>query len=282
VRIDKTFRLISLAPDGQRALATITDNSWSQEMPEPPEKDDAAQMWSVESWQPITPLMVPKHGTVRNAALSPDGTRVVMGASEIWDAQSGERLPEPLHNPNRDAAEIVFRHDGSAFATIAEVDGTRQNQGYEIRLQVTADGQPISTPMVDSRIGTPYSAFHPRGVIIASAGRAVRLWDTSSGVMLSPAISLSTANDPFRGLNRDRTTIFSADGRRLYMEAGDSLWVMPLGEVSDGIPSDEVLQAWSEILSGRRIDAAGGMVPMAARDFTNAWQALQSNRGQKR
>jgi hypothetical protein len=47
------------------------------------------------------------------------------------------------------------------------------------------------------------------------------------------------------------------------------------------VPKDDVLEAWSGLLSGNRIDNAGGMIPMTTADCQRAWEAIRHSDNQE-
>ena len=223
--------------------------------------------------------MLPASSEVRAASLSPDGSRVVIGTnagfSEIWDAATGQRLVENLRHPDGPIERILFQPDSRSFATVSGINDKYSR--FEIRRWSTANGSPLLTPIVEPRLSLVNSGESPDGhVAVVADSYRLRLWDVETGLKLSAAIPLDSEEDYPRESSRHpyAATVFSADGRRLYVETKDSLWMLPLGQIVDSLPSDEDLQAWAELLSGHRIDDAGAYVPMTSADYQTAWSKL--------
>ena len=276
--IEKTWQPIATTADG-RVLVVREDATSPVKHRKPSLAQAAAQMWSTTTWEPITPLMKPAEGTLQVAALSPNGARVVLGMSdggvELWDATSGERISANLRHPDGPIVDIVFQAGGRAFVTLTEGD----EAAIEMRAWATDDGTQLGSPMVDSMGMRRRVAWHPEGRILAAAGHdAVRLWDASTGLMLSPEFPFPRiAAKIERTSRRDQATTFSAGGEYLYVATTDSLWVLQLKRAIQALPTGSALQAWSQMLSGHRIDEGGGYVRMAKEHYLRAWQVIQAN-----
>jgi serine/threonine protein kinase/WD40 repeat protein len=280
-QIERTLRPIATTADG-RMLATREDTTWPEDQREALLERGAAQMWSLETWEPITPLMIPGEDNLNVAALSPDGTRVVMGliggGVELWDAESGERLSSDLGHPEGPIVDVAFPPAGDTFVTVSDND-----EGYaapiETRLWTTADGTQLSSPMVDSMGVKIRVGWHHEGRILAASGyEAVRLWDAPSGLALTPALPFSRNIDLEVYRAPHQSTVFSSGGEYLYVETTDSLWALALGDVIESQPPDDAMQAWSEMLSGHRIDEAGGYVRMTTQDYRRTWEVIRPQR----
>ena len=273
---------VSVTADG-RLLAIREDTTWPDKEQEPPLERAAAQMWSTKTWEPITPLMIPAEDDLHVAALSPDGKRVVIGTTdgsvELWDAEYGECVSRDLRHPEGPIVDVVFQADGSSFVTVSDNDN-RYDALIEMRMWSTVDAEQLGSPMVDSIGHRTRVGWHPHGQILAVAGfDAVRLWHSASGLMLSPALPFPRGDlNLERDRVRDQETVFSAGGEHLYVETTDSLWSLPLDEVIGSVPADDTLRAWSEMLSGRRIDEAGGYVRMTKPDYQRAWAVIRSSK----
>jgi hypothetical protein len=91
-------------------------------------------------------------------------------------------------------------------------------------------------------------------------------------------LSYSDEDEDSRKPGREphRSVVFSADGRRLYLEGHSSLWMLPIGEFIDGTPVSKQLDAWAGMVSGHRVDAAGGYVPLTREEYDDAWKVLSA------
>lgn len=281
-QIDKSLRPIATTTDG-RLLVTREDSTRPVEHREAPLERAAAQIWSRETWTPITPLMIPAQGELRVATLSPRGDRLAIGMNdgsvELWDAKSGERLFADLGHPDGAIVSILFSTDGKSFITVSGSDGGNAAP-IETRLWAASDGAQLSSPMVGSIDERTRIGWHHGGRILAVAGNeSVRLWDVQSGLMLTPALPFPRGDlDSERNRAEHRSTVFSPGGEHLYVESTGTLWVVKLRDVIESQPPDNALQAWSEMLSGHRIDTAGGYIRMTSEDYRRAWTVIHSSR----
>jgi hypothetical protein len=194
---------------------------------------------------------------------------------EIWDAVKGRRLIGDLRHPQGAIDRILFLNGGRSFLTVA--GNNSPYTPFEIRQWATADGAPLSSPVMEPRLNLAVTGVSPDGQVIAVADSyQLRLGDVDTGLELSAAMPLESREDYPRESSRfpNSESVFSADGRRLYIETKESLWMLPLGQIVDSLPSDERLKAWAELLSGHRIDAAGAYVPLNADDHEKAWLKL--------
>jgi hypothetical protein len=233
-------------------------------------------VWNSQTRTPVSSPMTTREKQLRNVALSPTGHRLAAGRGELWETDTGRLLAEGFALENRDSGPILFTRDGQALAVILDARYPGSGPQYEIRIRNADDGLVRTPPMVDSRFGLPSGDFHPDGMILAVAGSHLRLWDVHTSLMLSGPIALGVPADKSRAAARHHETTFSADGRQLIIEAGHTLHVVPWGEVIDATPSVPILSAWSAILSGHRIDEAGGYVPLSTAEFEQAWHAVRS------
>lgn len=270
-----TVRLMDITEDGRQCLVLQGDEQWDMADRDPAYARGVARMYSTENWQPLGPAMTPESpATASNVTLSTDGRRLVMGAGEVWEVMTGTRTSTAAVT-HRPIDHFLFRDDGRAFIAVTEGGGNYWDATSEIRLNSTEDGASLSPPMVNTRIGEASTALHPHSGVLVAADHHWRLWDVESGSALTPALDLSAVHD---GDEREQTraVYFSATGRRLFFQTHHRLFVVNWDEIVDGIPSDDVLAAWSGVLSGQRIDAAGGLIPMTNADFEKAWATIRN------
>ena len=278
--VDHQFRILDDTADGKRCLVFRQQDPWQNNGKAPIEFAPHVQLFSTETWLPVTARMTPVSGSAWNAKLTADGMRIVMGNGEVWDAASGMQLV-PAVLAHRDVGEIIVRDDGKAFVVVAETNGSKRNQTTEIR-HFSIDGKSILPPIVNDRTGVAHCALHPNDSVLAVAGHGLRFWDTDGGAPLSPAVDLDCSRSTGRIQNDDRMTFFTPDGNRIYIEASGDLLVVNWREIVAGVPTDPVLQAWSGVLSGRRIDDAGGTLTLSPDELQDAWNTIRGDDGESR
>jgi len=227
------------------------------------------QMYGTTSWQPTTPRLIPRRGHSWQATLSPDGTRIVMGDGELWDAIRGDMLIDAII-PNRKVNLVTFQPDGQAFLAIADNHAT---DSAELRW-LSRDGQPLTPPMFSNRTDLSHCAIHPETGLVAAGRRRLRFWDVRSGMMLSGVVELMADRSTGYAVSH-RETFFSPSGDRLYIYIANQLRVIRLGEIIESIPEVAVLQAWAGVLSGQRIDDAGGTVPLSSEEFQQTCNVIR-------
>jgi WD40 repeat protein len=111
-----------------------------------------------------------------------------------------------------------------------------------------------------------YGAFSPDGrfVLTASQDATVRIWDVASGLPVS---------QPLKHRAEVSHAAFSPDGRRIVTASRDHtarVWNL----AADDRPLDDLLLL-AHLLSGRQVDASGGIVAFPAAQVRDAWQALR-------
>ncbi len=271
VEFEHTFSILDFTPDGSRCLAIRENNTWHGKASRPP-FDPYVQLLSTETWEPLTPRMTPSKGFAWNAKLSPDASRIVLGNGEVWNAATGlQQVPAVVSH--RDVHEIIFHESGQSFVAVTDHDDY-QARTTEIRL-FSIDGTALSPPMINTRTGEPHCAIHPQTGIVAAAGNRLRFWDARQGNMLSSAIDLRSTGSRGRNQNTERTTLFTPSGQRLYIEDDRDLIVVNWGDLTESVPEDDILKAWSGILTAQRIDDSGGTVPMTAQELQHAWDLIR-------
>ncbi|MDV6031033.1 MAG: protein kinase [Phycisphaera sp. RhM] len=273
--VDHEFRILDITADGKRCLVFRQQDPWQYNGKAPLEFAPHAQLFSTETWKPVTARMTPVSGSAWNAKLTADGMRIVMGNGEVWDAAGGVQLV-PAVLAHRDVGEIILGEDGRTFVVVADSDGSSWDQTTEIR-HFSIDGKSISAPMINNRTGVSHCAMHPADSVLAVAGHGLRFWDADGGTPLSAAIDLHCSRSMGRVQNDDRMTFFTPDGNRLYIEAGGDLFVVDWNEIVAGVPTDQVLQAWAGVLSGHRIDDAGGTIALSPDEFQDAWKTIRGD-----
>ena len=157
------------SPDG-RLLATA---SYSGAM---------ARVWDTATGLAVTPPL--KHdGQVRTISFSPDGQRILTGSADqtarLWDAHTGALAAPPFVHRG-DVTRTRFSPDGSWFLTVSDVTVRVWDAvAIEQKLDFKAHSAAIR-----------YAAFSPDGrrIITASADNSGRVWETASGLPLTPPL----------------------------------------------------------------------------------------------
>lgn len=271
------FRLLDVSADGRRSLVFRQDDRTNSAIADPAFKPAFAEVYSTDGWTSISPRMAPAAGSAANAVLSPDGTKLILGSGEVRDFMTGARIATAA-DADRGIQELVVQDDSQAFLAVSGGGGRYWNNLSELRL-FDFNGRPLAPPMSDARVGVPRCAIHPDNHLIAAAGDRLRLWDARQGTIISGAIDLPENNGSSAGLDDyDRMTCFSPSGNRLYIEAGNRLFLVHLQHIQEAIPRDDILEAWSAILSGKRIDAAGGEIPLTSSELDSAWHTVSAAR----
>jgi WD40 repeat protein len=265
------------SPDGRRVVSTGDGPSrvWDAQTGRPISlcgspaggKNAVAFIWDPVSGRLLAPPL-PHQGMACDAEFSPDGRRVVTASfdwtARVWDAATGKPVTPPLRHTDM-GLWANFSPDGRRVVT-ASMDGTA-------RVWDAGTGRPITSPLPHYR-GVHASVFSPDGRAVATAAEdgAARLWDAATGQPITPP--LPSAGGDSGAMNALTNVAFSPDGRRLLTAGTDGtthIWTLT---ADPRAPAD--LLRLAQLLTGSRVDASGGVVPLAPATLVRAWQALHA------
>jgi WD40 repeat protein len=146
-----------------------------------PQGGGQAVLWDIDARRP-GPFVVRHDDRVWQAALSPDGARLITVAGKVarvWDAHTGEPLTPPLQHPEA-VSHAQFSSDSRLVCTGCSVRGPDR----KVRVWDAANGQPL-TPFLPSLL-SPATSFSANGrcMLVARPGgiEALRLEETDQSV----------------------------------------------------------------------------------------------------
>ncbi|MBI5774700.1 MAG: protein kinase [Verrucomicrobia bacterium] len=222
---------------------------------------DTVEVMDIATRKPAGPPIRHKDHHVTHAAFSPDARRLLTAGRDNtvrqWDVHTGRAVTPPLeHNAEVDYA--AYSPDGTRIVT-ASADNTA-------RVWDAATGRAI-TPFLEHAGRVKHAAFSPDGhrIVTASWDHTARVWDTATGEPLTP---------PLEHKDRVEHAAFSPDGRRVVTSSEDGtarIWSLP----ADDRPVDDLARL-AQLLSGRKIDAAGSFASVPLNQLLADWQALRA------
>jgi WD40 repeat protein/tetratricopeptide (TPR) repeat protein len=257
----------AFSPDGRRLL-TAGAEAWLR---------DAA------TGRPLLPAVTPG-GKVEHLQFSPSGDRFLIGthdqeqgtsAIRTWDTTTGRPAATVLELPAVCRA-VDFSPDGR-FLFTTRAGG--EDLVPEARVWDAATARPIGPPLKHFRHWA--ASFSPDGRLVLTAGSddTMRLYDTATGRAVSPPLPPGGPRSEFspdsRLLRHAGRVWDTATGEPVTPPGDDRrVWQLP----PDERPLED-LERLAQVLSGRRIDEAGGYVPVEAAAFRESWTALVAKYG---
>jgi WD40 repeat protein len=225
--------------------------------------DAHARLWDASTGRLVHALPHPDDAVA--VAFSPDGRTLVVGGldrtARLWDVSTGKPIGQPLRH-NGWIGTLAFTTDGRRLLT-AGWDRTA-------RLWYTDTQQPSAPPLVHQ--GPVFDAtFSLDGHTVATASmdRTARLWDTSTGKPIGPLLRHDGPVD---------CVALSPDGRVLLTGSTDKsarLWSVPQPTEA---PAERVV-LWTEVLTGRELDANGAVHFLGSAAWKQRQQRLHEHAG---
>jgi WD40 repeat protein/tetratricopeptide (TPR) repeat protein/tRNA A-37 threonylcarbamoyl transferase component Bud32 len=239
--------IVRISPDGRRVL-TVPAVS-------------AMQLWDADTgavlWNSIS---------ANRAWFSRDGRRVLAAGNgwvRVLDSETGQPLTTRMQSALEDS-EWISR-DGQRVVTAAK-DGTA-------RIWDANTGEPIS-PLLRHTWPTVHAVLSEDGRRlltssvsedrVASPTAELRLWDAATGQPLSARLECEVES---KWVALDQYSSWNVD--RLLIRDGDSLEVRHVREETRSVAELEKLAV---VLSGRRINDRGSIMPLEQERYASGWR----------
>ncbi|WP_423489112.1 toll/interleukin-1 receptor domain-containing protein [Mycobacteroides sp. PCS013] len=211
---------LAMTPDGRRA-AVLSLNK--------------LQVWDLHTGKPIS--SIDDDTNIRSAtAVSPDGSRVVTGASSssvekrggrlinLYDADTGKQIDTKFDGLDGTITALRFSPDGRQLVAV--------NSKGALREWDATTGQQIGDPWNGDLNVQGALAFSPDGRLLASAGRGtIWIWDTQTHRLAGKP--LNGHNDPPSSLafsSDSRLLVSGATGSKDYKRGEVRIWDVASGQ----------------------------------------------------
>jgi WD40 repeat protein len=226
--------------------------------------DNTVRVYDAATGSPLTPPLRHRN-EITYAAFSPNDRRVVTTSTDqtarVWDAATGAPVSPPLTHASS-VGFADFSPDGLRLVTASEDNSARV---WDIET-----GELLLPPLKhDGTVTQAVFSANGRRVASVSLDQTARVWDGETGQALTPPLQHPW---PLRQVR------FSADGQHLLVTGTPGLvwsWDLPS---SDCVTGD--LVHLSQLLSGNRLDAHRGIMPLRPRELRDIWAMLRRTRGE--
>lgn len=206
--------------------------------------------------------------STQDLIFTPDGEKLVFRSGLVWDVKSATRLHEDLTDQKID--QVVIRSSGDEFLLVMEGGGSMWSAPGRIA-RFSIQGKSLGSQMISPSSGELVVCYHPSEEVVGSSAHGLRLWDLHTSAPL-------TRNFELQGHRRGSLPIFfSPNGSRLY-SIGDRLAVFNYERLTKHVETDQVLDAWAKLLSGKRVDTLGALVELTKQDYEHSWNIIQAAR----
>jgi WD40 repeat protein len=195
-------------------------------------------------------------------AVSPDGKRIVSGSSDktlqLWDADLGIALGEPLRGHINAVQSVAFSPDGKRI-----VSGSSDKT---LQLWDAGLGVALGEPLRGHINAVQSVAFSPDGkrIVSGSSDSTLRLWDADKGVALG---------EPLRGHTDGVMSVaFRPDGKRIVSGSSDN--TLRLWDADRGVAQSEPLRGHTNGVLSVAFDPEGKRIVSGSLDNTlRLWDA---------
>ncbi|KAF7362706.1 WD-REPEATS-REGION domain-containing protein [Mycena venus] len=183
----------------------------------------------MEKWPATITILAGHTHQVYSVAFSPDGKHIVSGAYDrtiqIWDAESGVPLGEPLEGHTDGVTSVSYSPNGKHI-----VSGSYD---HTVRIWDAKTGAALCGPLEGHTDIVLSVAFSPDGklIISGSGDHTARVWDAETG---------ATWGGPFEGHTKAVISVaFSPDGKHVISGSNDC--TLQIWDADSGAPLGQPL-----------------------------------------
>jgi WD40 repeat protein/Flp pilus assembly protein TadD len=218
----------------------------------------AVKFWDATSGRQAGATLEDRPRGFRNAALSPDGRRLVScgndGLFTVWDVATGK--PSTRRFRHALTCRAAFDASGGRVVTWS-LDGTA-------RVWDARTGFPL-TPPLEHHGAVTGAVISPDGrlVLTSSADHTARVWDAATGTPVTPGYGHDDIVSEAVFVSPRRIVTASADGTAHVID-------LPVADA----PVD-ALEAEASLLAGQAFGSGGDLVTVPAEDAARSWERLR-------
>ena len=223
------------------------------------QEDGTYQWFDLESEKTFGTAFHPP--LVWEMCFDPTGQRIAITGKDqstrIWNARTGEPLGPP------------FKHAGTALNLDWSPDGRRvvtAGLSSEARIWDATTGEQLLSPLVLSTEPTQAARWSPDGrfIVTRSDDQLVRVWDAATAEAVTPKL---------RQENYVRFACLRANNRLIL--GIDPNLVLALDLMETRLPAD-VIADYAKLVSGRRLNAAGVLLPLKPDELADLSRSLHA------